>query len=190
MYLTHDEIETTSLSQKDLERIQFNLGNYFRDIRKFTAKDIENLYFVDDFIKNINLQNIRKVRHKHYNISIDEIYDVIEIYLNNEVDLNYNNRKASNFVLYLSDKLFCNKLEFDIYQLNFKGTAYEFTKKETIYLSLFERLGTYLHQMKPVFKYTSLEYWENRKKQAQYELDTINNMIEQAKKEINNLKEE
>ena len=43
--------------------------------------------------------------------------------------------------------------------------------------------------MKPIFKYTSLEYWENKKKQAQYELDTINNIIKQTKEELNNLKE-
>lgn len=191
MYLSHDEIETTSLSQQDLECIQLNLGNYFRDIKRFTTKEIEDLYFVNDFIKNISLQNIRNVKHKYYNVSDDETYNIVEIYLNKEVDLGYNNLKASNFILYLSDKLFRNKLEFDVYKLNFKGIKvfYEFDKKETIYLPLFERLGTYLHQMKPIFKHTSLEYWENKKKQAQYELDTINNIIKQTKEGLNNLKE-
>lgn len=191
MYLTHDEIETTSLSQQDLEHIQFNLGNYFRDIKRFTEKEIEDLYFVDDFLKNINLQNIITVKHKYYNISTDENYNVIEIYLDNQVSLGSDSVKASNFVLYLSDKLSCNKLEFDKYKLTFKGikVLYEFDKRDTIYLSIFERLDTYLHQMKSVFKYSSLEYWENKKKQAQYELDSINNMIKQTKKDINNLKE-
>ena len=192
MYLAHDEIETTSLSQKDLEHIQSSLENYFKDIKNFTEKEIEDLYFVDSVIKGINLQNIIKVKHKYYNISINENYDTIEIYLDNEIFLGDNNVKASNFVLYLSDRLSCNKLEFDVYKLDFKGikVSYKFEKHRTIYLEISERLSTYLHQIKPIFKYTSLEYWENRKKQAQYKLDTINNMIEQSKKEINSLKEE
>lgn len=190
MYMSHDEVETTNLSQQDLEHIQFNLGNYFREIKKFTEQHIKDLYFVDDFIKNINLQNIIKVKHKYYDTHIEEIHNVVEIYLDNVVYLNGNNIKNDDFVLYLSDKLFRNKLEFNRHRLNFKGTDYEFDKTITIYLPMFERLGTYLHQMKPIFKYTNLEYWEKRKKKAQYELDTINDMIEQAKKDINDLKEE
>lgn len=192
MYLTHNEIETANLSQQDLEHIKFNLGNYFKDIREFTEKEIKDLYFVDSIIKSINIENIIKVRHKYYNISTDETYSVVEIYLNNEVNFGSDNVKATGFVLYLSNKLSCNKLEFGIHKLNFKGIKvfYEFVEHKTIYLEIFNRLSTYLHQMKPVLKHTSLEYWENRKKQAQYELDTVNNMIEQCKKEINNLKEE
>lgn len=189
MYMTHDEIETTSLSQQDLEKIQFHLGNYFKDIRRFTEEDIKDLHFAEDFIKDINLQNIIQVKYKYYNTSIDEIHSIIEIYLNNEIKFS-DGSKANNFVLYVSDKLFRNTLKFDVYRLNFKGTDYEFNHRKTIYLPLFERLETYLHQMKSVFKHSNLEYWEKRKKRAQYELDTVNCMIEQTKKEISNLKEE